>query len=436
MSKFDTEHLHLSNPVWSKPTLALGDERYFCALPASFFSFVIPCMEAILSPFADAVSDRRATYLESRVAEIVKIRFPATNTRTNLKWTEEGTTYETDVIAFIDSFALVIECKSGKVTSPALRGAPSRLRERVTELLIKPNEQSLRFKKRIEFLSAHPTAADPIRDEIGYDLGQVRKVVRVSVCLEDFGVIQSSLKRFEGTGWLPSDFTPCPTMNLADFETVFDLLEHPVQILHYLMKREIIEKSVGYFADELDLLGLYLTTLLDIGDVEPNVDFNLSGMSGPLDVYYNSLDAGVIRKKPKPATSPVFASIFDQLQRRAPARWTEVGVALSMFSPDDQRRITKKLTKLEKRVHRKWRTSGHDNMLICTPSKASNCALAYVMFKDGNAAERHKFMESVVSAALDSPHVETVVMIARNLDRHSAGYSALALVEAPTDSVG
>ena len=214
----------------------------------------------------------------------------------------------------------MIECKSGKVTPPALRGAPGRLRKHVQELQIDPNLQSLRLKKRLEFLGANPTAADPIRAEIGYDLSKVRRVVRVSVCLEDFGTIQSSLKQLENTGWLPTDFSPCPTMNLADFETVFDILEHTVQILHYMMKREEVESSVGYLANELDLLGWYLTTLLDIGEVEPDVEVSMIDMAGPLDVYYNSLDAGVRLDKPRPAVSPLFASIFSQLEERGTDR--------------------------------------------------------------------------------------------------------------------
>ena len=431
LSGYETEHLYLSNPVWEKPLVKLGDGKYFCALPAGFFSYVIPCMEAVLSPFSAAVSDRRAEYLESKVAEIVKRRFPASNAKRNFKWVENERTYETDLIVFIDSFALVIECKSGKVTSPAMRGAPGRLRKHIQELLIDPNLQSSRLKTRIEFLSSNPTAVDPIRQQIGYDLAKVHKIVRVSVCLEDFGTIQSSLKQLEDTGWLPTDFVPCPTMNLADFETVFDILEHPVQILHYLTKREAIETSVGYVADELDLLGLYLTTLLDIGDIEPNIELALTGMSAPLDTYYNSLDAGVTLAKPRPEVSPLFASIFSQLEQRNPDRWTEIGVALNMFSPDDQKRITKMLAQLEKRVHRSWKTPGHKNMLILIPSKASSYALAYVMFKDGNVAEKRRFMEHAAATALESDHVQTVIVIGKNIDGDNAAYDAIALFGAP-----
>ena len=430
----ETEHLHLANPVWEKPLVKLGNGKYFCVLPEGFFSFVIPCMEVVLSPFARDVSDRRAKFLESKVVEIVKRRFPASDIKRNFRWVEDGTTYETDLVAFIDSFALVIECKSGRVSRPALRGAPDRLRSRIQKLLIDPNVQSSRLKTRIEFLSSNPKLADPIRQEIGYDLSRVHKVVRVSVCLEKFWFIQSNLKQLEETGWLPTDFVPCPTMNLANFETVFDILEHPVQILHYLMKREAIETSVPYLADELDLLGLYLTTRLDIGNVKSDVVSVWVGKSDLLDTYYNSLDAGVTLSKPRPEISPLFSSLFSQLEQRKSARWTEIGVALNMFSPDDQNRITKMLAKRKKRVHRSWRTPGHENKLISIPSNAPSYALAYVMVKRGNAGEGRRFMEHAAAAAFKSEYVKTVIVIVKNIDTDDAAYDAIRLFAAPTDN--
>ena len=131
-----------------------------------------------------------------------------------------------------------------------------------------------------------------------------------------------------------------------------------------------------------------LTTLLDIDDVEHDAEIMLTDLSAPLETYYNSLDAGVTVDKPRPAISPLFASIFSQLAQRGVARWTEIGVALNMFSPDDQRRITKMVAKLKKQVHRNWRRQGHKNTVIRIPSRASSYALVYVMFKNGNAHER------------------------------------------------
>ena len=62
----------------------------------------------VVSPFAAEVSGRRAEYLESKVAQIVEQRFPGSDVKRNFKWVEGGRTYETDLIAFIDSFALVM----------------------------------------------------------------------------------------------------------------------------------------------------------------------------------------------------------------------------------------------------------------------------------------------------------------------------------------
>ena len=46
-------------------------------------------MESLLSPFAVAVSDRRAEYLESKVAEIVQRPFPGSNTERSFMWMDD-----------------------------------------------------------------------------------------------------------------------------------------------------------------------------------------------------------------------------------------------------------------------------------------------------------------------------------------------------------
>lgn len=436
LTDYEIDHLHLSNPVWTKPVIKLDDDRYFCSLPAGFFSFVIPCMEAVLAPLGDAVSKRRADYLESKVAGIVRSRFPSSSTIQNLAWTEDGTPYETDLIAFVDSFALIIECKSGKITPQALRGAPDRLQRRIRDLLIDPNVQSSRLKRRLEALASNPHRPDPLRDAVGHDLGRIRRIVRVSVCLEDFGMIQSSLGQFEDTGWLPDEFSPCPTMSLADLETVFDILEHPVQILHYLIRREEIEATVGHIADELDLLGLYLTTLFDLSALEEGYQLELTGMSAALDHYYTSTDAGVDLPKPRPKISPLFASIFSQLERSGAPRWTEIGVALGMFSPDDQEKIAKNLAARERRIRKDRKSAAHHEILIRIPSKASSYALAYVMFENETADKMRQFMQQAAATAFQTRHVRSVVVVAHNIDRPGTAYQAIALFDAPLKPAG
>ena len=184
------------------------------------------------------------------------------NTVSGIKWKYDGTEYETDLITFIDSHALIVEAKSGRISDPALRGAPARLKKHIKEILIAPNTQSKRLKKRLEELIANPKIDDALRDRLPVDLNSIHKIIRVSVSLENFGSIQSNVAQLKETGWLPSDFEPCPTMNIADFETLFDFLYHPVQIIHYLERRQELENVLGYMGDEMDLMGLYIGCLL------------------------------------------------------------------------------------------------------------------------------------------------------------------------------
>jgi hypothetical protein len=167
LADYDTEHIYLSNPIWIKPAIRVHSDEYFCAIPACFFSFVIPAIESHLSSLQSEVSDRRASYLESKVANVLRRHFPAPNIRSNVTWALGGTRYETDIIATIDSFALIIECKSGRVSPPALRGAPDRLRRHIQELLIDPNLQSLRLKGHLEHLCQNPDVTDPLWKELG-----------------------------------------------------------------------------------------------------------------------------------------------------------------------------------------------------------------------------------------------------------------------------
>lgn len=158
------------------------------------------------------------------------------------------------------------------------------------------------------------------------------------------------------------------------------------------------------------------------------------GVGGPFTLwrdYYNSLDAGVTLDKPQPKISLLFASILSQLEQRRIARWTEIGVALSIFSPSDQNRVARMLKKLEKGVHKNWKRRGHKNMVISIPSRASGHALAYVMFKNGNADGKQDYMNHAVSTALESNHVQTVIVVGRNIDRDDVAYDTIALFESP-----
>lgn len=427
---YETEHLYLSNPIWQRPIIKIEDEKYFCALPQMFFSFVLPSLDRLVEDVDPTVlSKRRADYLEEKIVEIINRRFPESNTVSGLKWKLGNVEYETDLISFIDSHAIIVEAKSGKVTDPALRGAPDRLKKHVEELFISPNNQSKRLQERLEELISHPDIDDGLRKKLPVDLCNIHKIIRISVSLESLGTIQANVAQLNETGWLPETFVPCPTMNLADLETLFDFLEHPVQIIHYLEARQELEGRLEYMGDELDLMGLYIQTLFNMGDIDTDVNLYISEMSAPLDAYYNSRDAGVNIPKPHPLVSPLFSKFMEQLEKRLTPRWTEIGVILNRFSPDDQRKLSKMIEVLKESVQKNWMLDDHKNMVIYIPPKASQYAICYVMFNNNNAEKRNEFIEKAAIFGLEPEHVKQCLVIAKNLDDNDLAYHFIGLME-------
>ena len=52
------------------------------------------------------------------------------------------------------------------------------------------------------------------------------------------------------------DLKLAPTLNIADFACVTDILDVPGISIHYFVERERFQKAVEVVADELDLLAL------------------------------------------------------------------------------------------------------------------------------------------------------------------------------------
>jgi len=98
-------------------------------------------------------------------------------------------------------------------------------------------------------------------------------------------------------------------------------------------------------------------------------------------------------------------------------RWTEIGVILNRFCPEDQCRLTEEITNLGKSVNKHWATKGHKNMIVIIPPASSEYALVYVLFKNSNANLRDVFVEEAANRELQADHVSWCLVIAKNIDR-------------------
>jgi len=434
LENHNVSHIFLDNPVWTKPILAVQG-TYYCVLPQLFFSFILDSLDELVEPLNKSkLHDCKANYLENKIEEIAKTRFPDSLTLPSIQWDFEGKIYETDLVTFIDSHAIIIEAKSHKVTKPALRGAPDRIKRHLKNLYIEPSIQSFRFEEKLRYLIENPNVEDPLRSKLPVNLSDINEIIRVSVSLEDFATLQTNIRLFDGTGWLPSNFKPCPSMNLADFQTLFDLLEHPVQIINYLQCRDEIQQKYELIGDELDYMGMYLETFLALGNFAEYAHdhtLNISGMSTPIDNYYQSKDAGEDIPKPQPKTSKWFKQIFSQLEKRSTPRWTEIGSILNRIVPSDQKKLDGLIIDFTKIVNRTWEKVGHKNMIILCPHETSEYALAIVLYKDSNSELRDQFIHEASFQALEPNHVKQCLLIAKNIDKNDLPYHFIGLMQEP-----
>jgi hypothetical protein len=425
------EHFFLTNPVWTRPLVKLSDSSYYCAIPVIFFSFAFPILEQLLEGDAGALKhyfDRRAEFLEQVVGRIFREAFPGSECVANYRWKEAAQEFESDFIVRIDSHLLLVEAKSGTVSWPALRGAPDRAKTHARQLLLAPSEQSLRFQHRIEQVLANPQLKDELLPNLGLDIAKVRQVLRLSVTLEDFAILQSNLHLLREAGWIPKDHPLAACIHLADLEIVVDVLELTPLKLHYIQRRAQLEARMNYLGDEMDLLGFYLQTGFNIGDAElGGPHFTLTMLSKPIDKYYMGIDDDIRVNKPQPRLTRWWRDLCMTLERRQFHQWSEMAVVLLNFSFSEQQRIEKSFKKIVKNVFKKWREHNHLSAITVIPAMHRSDALAVYAFRERYATERRERMQNIAAQVFQSNHVRRCMVIGINIDRKSYPYSTLAV---------
>lgn len=396
LSTINLDHLFLANPVWERPLISAGQGRYLCFLPQLFFAFSFSILSSIFDKNKEGqalFSARRAKYLEDAIREAFSGAFGAQVAEPNVKWSYDGIGYETDLLVQVDTQLFIIEAKSHKISWPALRGAPDRLRKHIEEVLLGPAIQSKRLEDAIwEWLRDDKSRLD-LKSKI--DLSAVREITRLSVTLEDFASIQSNLKDVSRAGLVPDDSAMAVTMSLSDLQSIFEILDNPVERMFYLKRRKELQETGMYVADELDLLGLYLGTGLDLDPVESSeVHLTAIGMSEKVDEYFQARDQGYDPPKPVRRMTPWFAAMRDRLAEKRPPRWTEAALVLLGVPYEMQCEVAANFERVKRNVLAVSEdASDIENTVIVIPPKSRDIGLACVALRDSERDRRHVVMQ-------------------------------------------
>jgi len=259
-----------------------------------------------------------------------------------------------------------------------------------------------------------------------------RSVLRLSVTLEDFATLQSNLRLVKQTGWIPFEHVLAPCITLSDLHVVVDMLRTPGRILHYLRLRTQIEEQFNYTGDELDILGLFLTSNINsLISASAEAHLMISGMSKEIDDYFIGLDAGASPKKPDLKQTEWFRDIEQKVELSTIPMREEVTDILLGCTFREQERLQKMFRWVAKNVRKNRSNPLHKCSVILEPYGLRRNGVVFYAFHSSDAHHRHARIGELANQVFDKLGCMNCLVVGTAIDRSDYPYSTLALVLNP-----
>ncbi len=427
-----SEMLFLDNPVWTRPLISMGDGIFFCALPQTLASFVHRIIDDLAAPHArlqDKLRRSRAEFLEDRIEALMRDAFPGAAMARGFQWREGDRTYESDLLLRFDDTLILVEAKSGAVSWPALRGATGRMVQHIKELIVAPSDQSGRLAERLktEILGQSQPHGSELNCPVRLD--GVACILRLSVTLHDFATIQSVPRMLADANLLSSQFPLAPCISLADLEVVLETLDEPVLRLHYLRRRAELLLAARTTGDELDMLGLFLDTGLNLGDHElGESQIAMLGYSLRIDRHFSRRDEGMPSTLPRAQIRPWVRNFCRQLAERQTAGWTLLARSLLMLGASDQEEVERRVWAIMRKLRAGKRLKHeHDSFVVVPPLHRREAVAFHVVGLDRGLPFREK-AANVAQQAFESDHVDTCTVFSIRCTAEQLQYVGVALM--------
>lgn len=427
----DPEHFFMSNPIWKKPIIAIGNDLYL-PIPQIIFSFLFNILDSLFDnqQLKLALQERRTAFLEDEVANIISQALPEAAVRRSVAWNWQGRRYESDVVALLDRTMVVVEAKSGTLSSEALRGAPKRVKRHVQELVVAPAQQSARLERIVREAREGNVEAKVVLTEFGTCVEDIDNVIRLSVTIDDLSMICSAEGDLKRAGWVPHDLELAPACTIADLSCVTQILDQPALLLHYLMERSRLQRSMQIFGDEMDFLGSYLQLGFNFSTGDGKIGgMSILGMSQPIDRYFNSREAGINIAKPKPRMTDYFHNLITQLSARRPSGWSTMALdLLRLLGPDEQKQLDRELEKLRISVPKKNRDPKHANAVSIRSSLPRDFVGVFHVCTDRHASQRRDVVTKLAANAMEEAGVDRCVVVSRFVENWKLPYHMVAIM--------
>lgn len=429
------EYLILDNPIHIRPFIDLGEDHFYTAIWGSFPHIVMEIFEYLISQDENLLNkynnEIKSKYLEDEIERLFRLNFPTAQICRGSQWIDDGSKipYENDLTVIIDTFALIIEAKSGRVTKPAKRGAPDRLFETLKTLIEEPSEQAHRFNTLLEGNKQVHVFKNKRGEENRIDSTNIHYYIPLGITLSQLGSISSNLKgKMIAAGVTKKTIGQlAPSISLTDIELIFELLPLEAEKIHYFARRREIEDHFRYEGDEMDLLSFYLDNGFNIGESEYKGDIalNMTGKSFELNPFFIGKSEGVSIAQPELSMTTWWKDILIQIHRRKPQNWLETSYILLNSTKEDQEKFIKALEILRKRIL-KGRTEKPHNWVnfLSGPPRRRYSIVGYLY-----TTEDKELRNNIIATILQQEgkdEVRGVVVIGSNINRYDYPYSVLA----------
>jgi len=432
--------LVLRNPVVSRPFVRSGDDQWYLFCGWLPFHNPFELVERVLDGHQRLVAaylERRATFLEERVASLLERALPQAVVERSILSTDpaDGREYENDVLVRVSTYALIAEAKAGRLHADARRGRGTGrlLRDGIDDLLVRPSEQAMRLADRLG-------AADgPIQfrrkangTTFTIDASDVRRTLALAVTIEPIALLLPRLADVAEAG-LSARAADALAYNISvtDLELVVDLLDHPSEVLHYLSRRTEIERGAFLGGDEADLLALYLQTGFNLGEHEfaGTYELDVTGLSDPIDIWHYAREAGLPAEKPRSERTPWWDAVLSRVESRASERWAEIGVTMCNVGPAEQKGFEAAMHELRRAVRAGDRPVT-DMLVFENGPPQRRDVFVGVIAASPDAVERRRHYDGAARAVLAEHDVRRLVLLAWTPVPTDLPYFALAAYDA------
>jgi len=433
LSGKNQDYFIFNNPVLDRPFIKASDDEYYSSVLGIFPHISLTVLENLLCHdelSRQRYAQKKSRYLQDKSENLFKEHFPNAKIYANLEYPGG----ENDLLVLIDSFALVCELKSGKLSPEAKRGSPDRFKDAVRDLIQEPSLQASRF---ISFIRSSQSVFE-LKTTSGVthtiNTSDIQFYLPIAITFEQLGQIATDPRALIETGNVELKLGELALpVCYFDLVSIFHLLPLESLKIHYLVRRRELASHMTFGADELDFLAFYLENGFNIGDPEyaGNYIVYIGTKSKELDPYFVGTSEGIEVKKPEPSLRAWWRDTLAYMAETRRVGWISTSFALLNVERKAQKELEHKYKQLANRIKKNKVRDPHNWVTGEFGPIQRRYAISIFPYMIDKRSERNQWINHITSTALHD-EIRGAVCIGIDLNAPNYPYNVVGRTEFST----